>query len=117
MRTATARSPCTSPRSCLAIAPSPTSLVRRRYQLVLPPEVTLRRRAIIPDVTTYRIAVMGGTGPQGKGLGYRFARHGHDVIVGSRAAEKAEAAASEVRDRLAGVEGAGSVSGAANAEA
>ena len=23
-------------------------------------------------------AVMGGTGPQGKGLGYRFARHGHD---------------------------------------
>jgi NADPH-dependent F420 reductase len=68
-------------------------------------------------VTTYRIAVMGGTGPQGKGLGYRFARHGHDVIVGSRAAEKAVAAAAEVRDRLAGVEGAGSVSGAANAEA
>ena len=28
--------------------------------------------------TTYRVAVMGGTGPQGKGLGYRFARAGHD---------------------------------------
>lgn len=60
---------------------------------------------------------MGGTGPQGKGLGYRFARHGHDVVVGSRAAEKATAAAGEISERLAGVDGAGSVSGAANAEA
>ncbi len=74
-------------------------------------------RAIIPGVTTYRIAVMGGTGPQGKGLGYRFARHGHDVVVGSRAAEKALAAATEIDERLAGVDGAGSVSGAANADA
>lgn len=68
-------------------------------------------------MTSYRIAVMGGTGPQGKGLGYRFARHGHDVVLGSRAAEKAEATASEVRERLADVPGAGSVSGAANADA
>ena len=36
----------------------------------------------------YTVAVIGGTGPQGKGLGYRFARHGHDIILGSRAAEK-----------------------------
>jgi len=68
-------------------------------------------------VTTYRIAVIGGTGPQGKGLGYRFARHGHPVVLGSRSAEKATPVAAEVRDRLAGVEGAGTVSGAANAEA
>ncbi len=68
-------------------------------------------------MTTYRIAVMGGTGPQGKGLGYRFARHGHDVVIGSRAAEKAEATAAEVAERLAGAAGAGSVSGAANADA
>ncbi len=60
---------------------------------------------------------MGGTGPQGKGLGYRFARHGHDVVVGSRAAEKAIAAATEILERLAGVDGAGSVSGASNADA
>ena len=51
--------------------------------------VTLGNRGSIPRVTTYRIAVMGGTGPQGKGLGYRFARHGHAVVIGSRAAEKA----------------------------
>ncbi|MBS43327.1 MAG: NADPH-dependent F420 reductase [Nocardioides sp.] len=66
---------------------------------------------------THRIAVIGGTGPQGKGLGYRFARHGHDVVLGSRAAEKAETVAAEVTERLASVEGAGTVSGAANADA
>ena len=60
---------------------------------------------------------MGGTGPQGKGLGYRFARHGHSVVVGSRAAEKAEVVAEEIRARLDGVDGAGEVSGAANADA
>ncbi len=52
---------------------------------------------------TYRIAVIGGTGPQGKGLGYRFARHGHTVVLGSRAAEKAVPVAAEVSERLAGV--------------
>jgi NADPH-dependent F420 reductase len=68
-------------------------------------------------VTSYRIAVMGGTGPQGKGLGYRFARHGHTVVLGSRSAEKAGPVAEEVSARLAGVEGAGRVTGAANADA
>lgn len=66
---------------------------------------------------SYRIAVIGGTGPQGKGLGYRFARHGHTVVLGSRAAEKAVPVAAEVTERLAGVTGAGEVSGAANADA
>ncbi|WP_300406714.1 NADPH-dependent F420 reductase [Nocardioides sp.] len=66
---------------------------------------------------SYRIAVIGGTGPQGKGLGYRFARHGHSVVLGSRAAEKAVPVAAEVAERLAGVEGAGEVTGAANADA
>ncbi len=68
-------------------------------------------------MTTYRIAVIGGTGPQGKGLGYRFARHGHDVILGSRSQERAVPVADEVRARLAEVTGAGSVTGAANVEA
>ena len=56
-----------------------------------------------PGQNTYRIAVVGGTGPQGKGLGYRFARHGHTVVLGSRSAEKAEAAAAELNERLAGL--------------
>jgi NADPH-dependent F420 reductase len=68
-------------------------------------------------VTTFRIAVIGGTGPQGKGLGYRFARHGHSVVLGSRAAEKAVPVAEEITARLGDLEGAGEVSGAANADA
>jgi len=68
-------------------------------------------------VTSYRIAVIGGTGPQGKGLGFRFARHGHTVVLGSRAAERAVPIALEVTQRLRGVLGAGSVTGASNTEA
>jgi 8-hydroxy-5-deazaflavin:NADPH oxidoreductase len=64
-------------------------------------------------VTNYRIAVIGGTGPQGKGLAYRFARHGHAVVVGSRSKDRAESAAEEIRERVP----SGDVSGAANADA
>jgi NADPH-dependent F420 reductase len=60
---------------------------------------------------------MGGTGPQGKGLAYRFARHGHSVVIGSRAAEKAVPVAAEVAERVSGLDGAGEVTGAANADA
>ncbi len=65
------------------------------------------------------IAIIGGTGPQGKGLGYRFARAGHDIVLGSRGEERAAAAADELAARLAesGAENPGSVSGAANAKA
>lgn len=64
-------------------------------------------------MTSYRIAVVGGTGPQGKGLGYRFAKHGHAVVLGSRSADRAEAAAQEIRDRLPEA----TVSGQGNADA
>lgn len=69
------------------------------------------------DGAKYRVAVIGGTGPQGKGLGYRFAKGGHTVVLGSRAAEKGEAVAEEVRERLADADGAGEVSGASNVDA
>jgi len=42
------------------------------------------------------IAVIGGTGPQGKGLALRFARAGHGVTLGSRDAGRAKEAADEV---------------------
>jgi NADPH-dependent F420 reductase len=61
----------------------------------------------------HKIAVIGGTGPQGKGLGYRFAKHGHDVLIGSRSADRGEAVAEEVTAR--GVRGL--VAGADNATA
>ena len=63
------------------------------------------------------IAVVGGTGAQGKGLAYRFARHGHTVILGSRDASKAEAVAVSVTEKLANVPDAGGVTGGSNFEA
>lgn len=66
---------------------------------------------------TYNIAVVGGTGPQGKGLAYRWAKAGHSVVIGSRAAEKAESAADEINKRLADEGFASTTTGAANADA
>jgi NADPH-dependent F420 reductase len=43
------------------------------------------------------IGVLGGTGPQGKGLGLRFAIAGHTVVLGSRDLARASAAADEVK--------------------
>ncbi|GGM16589.1 MULTISPECIES: NADPH-dependent F420 reductase [Micromonospora] len=57
-----------------------------------------------------RIAVVGGTGPQGRGLGYRLARAGHLVVLGSRDAGRAEAAAEELSRQV----GAARVTGATN---
>ena len=48
----------------------------------------------------HRIAVVGGTGPQGSGLGYRFALAGHDVVVGSREAGRAQDRADEIASRI-----------------
>ncbi|HEY7465060.1 MAG TPA: NADPH-dependent F420 reductase [Dehalococcoidia bacterium] len=58
------------------------------------------------------IGMIGGTGPEGKGLAARFARAGMDVVIGSRSAERGEEAANEVRGQAGG-----SVRGATNAEA
>lgn len=43
------------------------------------------------------IAILGGTGDQGLGLALRFAKAGRPVVIGSRVAERAVAAAGEVR--------------------
>lgn len=45
-----------------------------------------------------RIAVIGGTGALGGGLALRWAEAGHTIVIGSRSAEKARDAASEIRD-------------------
>jgi NADPH-dependent F420 reductase len=46
------------------------------------------------------IAVIGGTGAQGKGLVARWALAGEDVIIGSRFEEKARRVAAEVSKRV-----------------
>jgi len=48
------------------------------------------------------IAVLGGTGKEGKGLAYRWAKAGYHIHIGSREAAKAEAAASDLMGRLQG---------------
>jgi NADPH-dependent F420 reductase len=42
------------------------------------------------------IAILGGTGKEGKGLAYRWALAGHRIIIGSRTLEKALTAVEEV---------------------
>lgn len=46
------------------------------------------------------IAILGGTGKEGKGLAYRWARAGYKILIGSRTSEKAVQAAKEVRMML-----------------
>src|SRR5215204_5836252 len=60
------------------------------------------------------IAVLGGTGREGKGLAYRWAKAGYQVLIGSRSSERAVTAASEIMELL---EGSSSVVGTTNLEA
>jgi 8-hydroxy-5-deazaflavin:NADPH oxidoreductase len=46
------------------------------------------------------IAILGGTGKEGKGLAYRWALAGHTIIIGSRTLEKATNAANEVLEMI-----------------
>ena len=53
------------------------------------------------DRNRYTIAIIGGTGKEGKGLAYRWAKAGHKVIIGSRSKEKALAAVNELQSQHA----------------
>lgn len=55
------------------------------------------------------IGVIGGTGPQGRGLAYRWARAGLRVVIGSRDADRAQATAAQLcalvgQDTIAGAD-------------
>jgi NADPH-dependent F420 reductase len=58
----------------------------------------------LPDVSALTVAILGGTGDQGRGLGYRFVRAGQRVLVGSRTRERGVAAATDIA-ALPGVTG------------
>jgi 8-hydroxy-5-deazaflavin:NADPH oxidoreductase len=60
-----------------------------------------------------RIAFIGGTGEEGMGLAYRFAKAGHACVIGSRAIEKAEGAVAELHAKDGSLE----LSAATNADA
>ena len=57
-----------------------------------------------------KIAILGGTGNLGYGLAWRWARAGHEVIIGSRVAQKAQHAAAELNDK----QGVKTIAGADN---
>ena len=65
------------------------------------------------DTPLATIAVLGGTGKEGGGLALRWAHKGHKVIIGSRSAERAQAAADEMNATL----GSANASGATNPDA
>ena len=50
----------------------------------------------LPDVSGLTVAIIGGTGDQGRGLAYRLACAGQRVLIGSRVAERADTAAKEI---------------------
>ena len=59
------------------------------------------------------LAVLGGTGNEGKGLALRWANAGYKVILGSRSAEKA----AEVAEEMNAILGSSNVSGSGNVQA
>ena len=66
-----------------------------------------------PAARMVTIAIIGGSGPEGRGLGLRFAIAGHAVVLGSRDAARANEAAGAVAALSPGA----AVSGALNADA
>ena len=59
------------------------------------------------------LAFLGGTGPEGKGLALRLALAGEAVVIGSRDASRASAAAAELSGMAPGL----NITGAENSEA
>jgi len=66
----------------------------------------------LAEQPTYTIALLGGTGPEGRGLALRLAVAGHRILLGSRNAERARSVVAEL---LAGRDLP--VTGLANADA
>jgi len=57
----------------------------------------------IPSLDGLVIAILGGTGEQGRGLARRFALAGHSVIIGSRNHDRAHAVAREIGHGVRGL--------------
>jgi|TARA_B110000263_G_scaffold57546_1_gene49151 NADPH-dependent F420 reductase len=62
-----------------------------------------------------KIAIIGGTGPQGQGLALRFARAGIEVVVGSRDPTRAATTVAEVNAKLP--KGSSNIVGLSNIDA
>ena len=64
------------------------------------------------------VAIIGGTGPEGKGLAARWARAGETIIIGSRDAQRAQETATQIaaetgaEGRVSGMENGAAVAAA-----
>jgi NADPH-dependent F420 reductase len=54
------------------------------------------------NINELQVGIIGGTGEEGRGLALRWAMAGAQVIIGSRAAERAQEAAAELNQILGG---------------
>jgi NADPH-dependent F420 reductase len=61
-----------------------------------------------------KVGILGGTGPEGSGLAYRWGRAGEEIVIGSRDAQRAVDAAAQLRVRIGG---SAKIEGADNAAA
>lgn len=68
----------------------------------------------VENLVIKKIAILGGTGKEGKGLAYRWAKAGYQIIIGSRNKEKADTAVFELK-RILGNQF--EITGATNPEA
>ena len=64
-----------------------------------------------------KISLLGGTGSFAEGLVIRWAKVGHEVLIGSRTQEKADVAAAEINDKAKEQGVDGSIVGMENGEA
>jgi 8-hydroxy-5-deazaflavin:NADPH oxidoreductase len=71
----------------------------------------------IREIIIKSIAIIGGTGQEGKGLAYRWAGAGYSILIGSRREEKALAAAKDVKELLGIGPAADAVQGLTNPDA
>ena len=69
---------------------------------------------------TRKIGILGGTGPEGTGLAYHWARAGEHIVIGSRDAQRAAETARQLRERIGGssaqIEGVDNAAAAAQCE-
>src|SRR5215218_10814396 len=74
------------------------------------PETAARPAEAPVDVSRLTVGVLGGTGPQGRGLAVRLAAAGQRVLLGSRDADRAAEVAAEVATRASTASAGGEVS-------
>src|SRR3954471_15290272 len=77
----------------------------------MPDQVRVDPREL-PDVSGLVVGVLGGTGPQGRGLALRLSSVGQQVLVGSRDEGRASQTAEEIGGGVRGMENADCARGA-----